>query len=318
MAAQQLVERTFSLAAPDGTAIACVEWLPSGDARPRGVVQVAHGLAEHCRRYRDFAAHLAAAGFAVYASDHRGHGQSSGPAGLKGHFADRGGWTLVLEDLRRLNGEIAARLPNEPRVLFGHSMGAFLARHYALLYPETVSGLIISASSVRLGALARLAWAVAWLESVRIGPRRASLLMDRLTFGSFNRPFAPSRTAFDWLSRDPAAVDRYVADADCGFPASPRLWMDQFGGVIQLESEERPGRLPVHLPVLLISGTRDPVSRGGGGVVQLAERYRAAGAQRVEVKLYPEGRHEMLNEINRAEVYADIVDWLDRNIASPR
>lgn len=306
-------ERQFMLEAPDGHSIFAVEWLP--DALPaRCVLHIQHGIAEHCLRYREFASYLAARGVAVYAQDHRGHGQSVGTGEAQGHYADRDGWNLVLQDVLQVNREITQRHPGSPIVILGHSMGSFIARGYVQRFAESVSGLIISATGIRYGGIARLARAIARWEAHRIGARSPSKLMATLAMGTFNLQFFPTRTAADWLSRDTRQVDAYLADPRCGFDSSAQLWADLFGGIIELEGQEAAGgALPQPLPVLLVAGTRDPVSMGGRGIRQLARRYRAAGLHELEVKLYKGGRHELLNESNRPEVYADIANWLGRH-----
>jgi alpha-beta hydrolase superfamily lysophospholipase len=299
-----------------GARLGAVQWLPD-DAWPlRGTVQVVHGMAEHSARYRGFAGALAAHGFAVYAADHPGHGRSVPPGEPHGHFADSNGWQRVLDGVRALDAAVAQRHPGVPRFLFGHSMGAFIARHHVLRDPGALSGLILSASSVRYGALARLARRIARFERRRLGARSPSRLMNALSFGSFNLRFFPARTPSDWLSRDIEQVDRYLADPWCGFACSTQFWVDQLGGMIELESLERAGQcVPRHLPVLMLAGTRDPVSRGGKGLRQLAAMYRRAGLCDIELRLYRGGRHELLNETNREEVCADIGDWLARRSA---
>lgn len=303
-------EQTFRFSARDGKPIYTVQWLPDRFETPRAVVQVAHGLAEHCLRYRHFAEYLTARGYAVCASDHRGHGQSLGLGDLHGHFADEDGWNKVLDDLRRVNHEIGRRNPDVPIVLLGHSMGAFIARHYVQRYPETFAGLILSSSAIQYGALASVGRAIARFEAWRLGPRAPSKLMQALSVGMFNLRFFPARTRSDWLSRDLDTVDRYVADPCCGFVCSAQLWIDQFSGILALEAGEKAGSGLPRVPVLMFAGTRDPLSNGGAGIHQLARRYRAAGVIDIETRFYPDGRHEMLNETNRYEVYADIEQWL--------
>jgi alpha-beta hydrolase superfamily lysophospholipase len=308
-------ERQFRLTAGDGHVIFSVEWLPErGDVR--GAVHIRHGMAEHCLRYRDFARYLTECGLAVFAHDHRGHGNSVGPAEVRGHYADQHGWDLVLQDVLLVNREIVRLLPGKPIVLFGHSMGSFIARGYSVRHANTLDGLIVSATGIRYGAIAGLARSIARWDPRRIGARCPSKLMATLAMGTFNLQFFPTRTKADWLSRDTHQVDAYVTDPLCGYDCSAQLWADLFGGIIEFERREARGEgLPAHLPALLVAGTRDPVSMGGRGIKQLAQRYRTAGLRDVDVKLYKGGRHELLNETNRLEVYADIGAWLERRIS---
>jgi alpha-beta hydrolase superfamily lysophospholipase len=308
-------ERLFTLTAPDGHRIFAAEWLPSG--RPvRCVLHIQHGMAEHCLRYRHFAEFLASLGVAVYAQDHRGHGQSVAAGETLGYYADRDGWNLVLQDVRQLNRMASELHPGVPVVMFGHSMGSFIARAYAQRWGASLSGLIVSATGWRFGAIARAMGAVARWDARRIGARTPSKLMAALAMGSFNLQFFPARTKSDWLSRDKREVDAYVADRLCGYDCSAGLWADLFDGIVEFERQEAAGSpaVPRRLPALLIAGTRDPVSMGGRGIKQLAERYRSAGLTDVEVKLYKGGRHELLNETNRLEVYADLGRWLEQHV----
>lgn len=304
-------ERQFKLTAGDGHAIFAVEWQPERGA-VRGAVHILHGMAEHCLRYRDFARYLTEHEFVVFAHDHRGHGHSVGPGEVQGHYADQHGWDLVLQDVLLVNREIARLQPGKPIVLFGHSMGSFIARGYMVRHANTLDGLIVSATGIRYGAIAGLARSIARWDLRRIGARYPSKLMASLAMGTFNLQFFPTRTKADWLSRDSRQVDAYMADPLCGYDCSAQLWSDLFGGIIEFEQREARGEgLPEHLPALLVAGTRDPVSMGGRGIKQLAQRYGAAGLCNVGVKLYKGGRHELLNETNRQEVYADIGIWLE-------
>ncbi len=309
-------ERQFTLQAADGHRIFAVEWLPE-HGNVRCVLQISHGMAEHCLRYRDFAQYLSQRGIAVYAHDHRGHGQSVGNGEAIGHYADSDGWNKVIADVHQLNREIARLQPQLPIILLGHSMGSFIARAYVLKYASTLAAVIVSATGIRYGGIAKLARSIARWDARRIGARKPSKLMARLSFGTFNLQFLPARTAFDWLSRDSKQVDAYLADPLCGFDCSAQLWVDMFGGIIDAECAEIDGRaLPSSLPALLVAGTKDPTSMGGLGMKQLARRYQTAGMADVSVKLYKGGRHELLNETNNAEVYADLAGWIEAHCKS--
>lgn len=299
--------QTFTLQASDDSSIHGQCWLPVGN--PRGVVVISHGMSEYAARYAPLADKLAAAGYAVYAHDHRGHGRHSP---LPGWFAASGGWEQVVDDLRCVvdyaRGQHAC-----PLVLYGHSMGSFVARSFLLRYGQRLDGLVLSATGYRQRLLARLMRQVARLAGWLKGPARPSPFMTALVFGSFNLGFMPTRTRLDWLSRDPAAVDAYIADPLCGQFPTPQLWQDLFGGIVAMEAGEADGKaLPKTCPVWLQAGSRDPVSLGKFGLGQLAARYRRAGLRDVTVTVYPGGRHEMHHETNRAEFEADLLAWLNR------
>ncbi|PHV11801.1 lysophospholipase [Chitinimonas sp. BJB300] len=272
---------------------------------------IAHGMAEHAARYDDFARFLNQHDCEVWALDHRGHGQSV-QHGRLGHFADTEGWKKVVGDLVCLLTHVRRHSPGLPVVLFGHSMGSFVARSLVLAEPELTNGLILSATGFRQSALARVMAGIAAVSGRSSGWDQPSALMRKLVFGTFNLRFVPSRTTFDWLSRVPEEVDAYLADPMAGFDCSAGLWRDLFLGIVEMETREaRESGLP-DIPVWLLAGSHDPVSMGGKGCKQLADRYQAAGLHDVSVTIYPQGRHEMLNERNRAEVYADFAAWLDK------
>ncbi|SME92426.1 alpha/beta hydrolase [Pseudogulbenkiania subflava] len=299
--------QAFTLDAADGEILRGWCWLPV--TAPRAVVLIVHGMGEHAARYRRFADRLAEAGYAVYAHDQRGHGERPR---RRGWFAAEEGWNKVVDDVDTVRAHAAARHPGVPLLLFGHSMGSFVSRAYLLRHGQGLAGLVLSATGYRQAWLARLMRRVAGLAGRRGGMTTPSRGMSRLVFGSFNLSFLPARTTVDWLTRDPAEVDRYLADPLCGFDFTPALWQDLFGGIIALEAGEKRGRDLPHCPVLLMTGSRDPVSLGRYALRQLARRYRRAGLDDITLRVYPGGRHEMLNEINREAVTADILAWMAR------
>jgi len=293
------------LVADDGHRIPLQTWTPDGDTT--GVIQMLHGLGEHIGRYERFAHAAVARGFVVYGHDHRGHGRSEGE---RGYFADENGWHKVVEDVRVVNDHIAEAQATKPIIMLGHSMGSFIAETFAMHYGERLQGLLLSGSSwpQRMQLLpGRL---LAKLESFRVGKRGNSALINALGFSAFNRPFRPVRTEMDWLSRDETEVDRYVADPLCGGPFTCGLWLDFLGGLFELGSDNALARVPAELPILITGGSADPVG-GDKGMTRLAMHYMHTMHQRVKLKIYPDGRHEMLNEINREEVTADWLDWID-------
>jgi alpha-beta hydrolase superfamily lysophospholipase len=303
-----------TVAAEDGFALATVRWMPVG--APRAVLHIVHGMAEYAARYAAFAEACTAMGIAVYAHDQRGHGGSIGATTPRGHYADQDGWAKVVGDVEQVQRRIRAQHPAVPIFLLGHSMGSFVVRAFVLDHPDAVDGVIISATGWRTGPLGSLLRWFARRVVRRYGARTPSPFMTRLVFGTFNLRFRPARTAFDWLSRDPAQVDLYIADPQCGFDCSGQLWDDMLSGVRAIEeAEDDPARLSRTLPFLFIAGTHDPTSRGGLGNRQVIQRYAAARNPNVTDKCYLDGRHELLNEENRAEVTRDILQWIDTALA---
>lgn len=301
------LEDLAPLTAADGHHIAAKLCLPEGT--PRGLVQIAHGMAEHCARYARVAEALAAEGWAVVTHDHRGHGASAPSDRDLGHFADEDGWRRVREDLRQVRAAGRERAPEGPVVLLGHSMGSFIALSEQIDAGGSVDRLVLSGSNVGGGALVSAGLVAAKAERLRQGKRGKSKVLAFLSFGSFNKGFE-GRTEFDWLSRDEAEVDRYVADPWCGFDCTNQLWIDLLEALLDNGRPERLRRLPSDLPVYLLCGDRDPVSQGGKGVRALEKQLRAAGVGSVTTQIYRDGRHEMFNETNRDRVVADLVGWL--------
>lgn len=317
-----MTSETTTVDTADGIALYTYRWEP--ETPPKAVVQIAHGMAEHAGRYARFAAALNDSGYAVYAEDHRGHGQTNppqtNPPGAKqsdsghGYFTDQAGFDTVVEDLYAVSERIRRDHPTLPLFLFGHSMGSFLARAYAARHGDDLAGLILSGTAGSQGVLGKAGAAIAALEIKVRGRTATSHLMNMLTFGQYNRPFGPNRTEFDWLSRDPKEVDAYVSDALCGNVFTAGFYADLLGGLERINDKAVVAKVPTSLPIQLIAGSLDPVGAGGKGVLQVAEQYRAAGVEDVSLHLYVGARHEVLNETNRDEVTADVISWLDSHL----
>jgi alpha-beta hydrolase superfamily lysophospholipase len=289
----------------DGVRLLGRRWLP--DRRAKAIVQIAHGLAEHSARYARLALALNRAHYGVYAFDLRGHGPACAPADL-GHFADADGWAKCAGDLWTFNRLIAAEQPDVPIVVLGHSMGSFLARQFAATRSSALAGAVYSGSNGKPPAIAALGRLIARLERLRLGKRGKSALLNRMMFGDFNKPFAPARTKFDWLSRDEAEVDAYVADPLCGFPFTAQLAVDLLDALPYLSSPASLAPIRKDLPIYVFSGERDPV---GANIESLIADLKAAGFTRLATRIYPGARHETLNETNRDEVTGDLIAWLD-------
>lgn len=304
---------TFTLPAADGVALFVYRWLPETPAK--AVVQIAHGLAEHAGRYQRLAITLTAAGYAVYADDHRGHGRTAPRPADLGFFAEHDGWRKAIDDLWRVNRRIAADHPGLPIVLIGHSMGSFMAQQLIAEHGDAFAGVVLSGSTGKPPPVAVLGRLIARIERWRLGARGRSPLLHALGFSAFNKGFAPARTPFDWLSRDPAEVDKYVADPRCGFAATVQLWIDLVDALAALARPALQARIPKRLPIYVIAGARDPVSTNTKGLRQLLAAYRVQGLERVAHRFYAEARHELFNETNRDDVIRDLVAWLEGVVA---
>ena len=303
---------TFTLSRPDGATIHAYRWVP--DDAPTAIVQIAHGMAEHAGRYERFAQALTGGGYAVYAEDHRGHGRT-GEAATLGYFADDDGWSKVVEDMDAVTQHAVAEHPGLPVVLFGHSMGSFLTRDYAVRHGSDLSAVVVCGTAGDPGLLGKAGAMIAGVESRLRGRHHPSALMNKLTFGSYNAAFKPTSTDFDWLSRDDAEVDKYIADPLCGFVCSSGFYGDLLGGLARVNNDDVVAGIPAELPMLVISGTQDPVGgKQASGVNGVADQLRRSGVADLTVKLYPEARHELLNESNREEVTTDVLGWIAQRL----
>ncbi|MGE8499134.1 MAG: lysophospholipase [Pseudomonas sp.] len=305
---------TFWLNSSDAVPLYVNRWY--AEQPPKAVVMVAHGMAEHSGRYARLGEALVASGFELYAHDQRGHGKTA-EHGTLGHYADSDGWQRVVGDLACLNHHIRQAHPRAPIFLLGHSMGSYIGQAYLMQHSSSLQGAVLSGSNHQPALLYRAAAAIARFERWRQGPTGLSALIDFLSFGSFNKAFKPNRTAFDWLSRDPAEVDRYVEDPLCGFRCTNQLWIDLLGGLQQITPRHNLAQIDSRLPLLVIGGSEDPVSQGKR-LNDLADALRRAGNVGVDLTIYPQARHELLNETNRDAVTADLIDWLERALRHPR
>lgn len=285
-------------------------WQPEG--QPRALVLVSHGMAEYVTRYNHLGQALNKAGYLMAGYNHLGHGEE---APIKGYFADQDGWGRTVADLKAIMDWLAAQYPGCKRVLFGHSMGSFLAREYALRYPKGLDALVLSGTGWYPKALCLGGLLPARLLSTLGQAKKPSKMLDKLAFSANNKPFrAQNGTAFDWLSRDPVEVQKYIDSPLCGFVFTARGFADLFSGLLALTQVDRYKVLPASLPVRLMSGGSDPVGANGKGVHTVADQLRAANLNHITVQLYAGARHEIVNETNKQEVIADLIAWLDSQV----
>lgn len=275
-------------------------WIPDD---PRAALQLTHGMAEYIDRYDAFAKYLAENGMLVYGCDFTGHGKSLGANGIPGFFGEQNGWEANLQDMRTLHDLVKADYPAIPYILMGHSMGSFLARAYAGRDGTDFDAFVFSGTAGR-NPLLPLAKILAKQDIRKNGGKNVSDTLNNIGFGSFNKAFTPARTKFDWLTKDSGIVDAYVADPLCGFPFTSSGILDIFTGLGEVSSAKWAARVPDR-PIFVLSGDRDPVGGFGKGVRQVYGWLKKTG-HNAELKLYDDGRHEMLNEVNREEVYRDI------------
>lgn len=302
-----MIEST--LLAEDGHQIQTYVWLHK---HPKAWIHIFHGMAEHAKRYDQFAQALVSQGFNVVAHNHRGHGSSK--TTTLGQFAEQDGWSKVLNDLETVREEICDNADSEslPYYIFGHSMGSFIAQSYLTGPARKIDGLMLSASNHQNVLLSLAGKLVANIEAKRLGQNSPSKLLQFLSFGSFNNHFKPNRTEYDWLSRNPDEVDKYVADPLCGFACSVSLWQDFLGALVPLFSPGTLAKIQKNVPLLILGGDQDPVGHMGKGLNKLAKAYQTSGQNKVSFKLYAGARHELLNENNHTQVTQDILTWLQQ------
>ncbi|MBO0333463.1 lysophospholipase [Sneathiella sp. CAU 1612] len=297
----------FTYSGADGLPIHVYRWM--GEKKPKAIVQIAHGMAEHGARYERFAQALNEFGYIVYANDHRGHGHTIPEGDAPGHMGDQDGWNKAVEDLYLLNRNIAVEHPGLPILMLGHSMGSFMVQQYMRQHGETIAGAALSATNGPPGALGRIGQLVTRFERLRVSARGHSPVMAGMTFKAFNKPFAPNRTEFDWLSRDEAEVDKYVDDPLCGFDCTVATWLGLLDALTRVASPAAMKKMNRQMPIFVFSGSEDPVGENTTGVKRLLAAYHRHGFTRVTHKFYIGGRHEMLNETNRDEVTTDFIAW---------
>jgi len=304
----RMTESSF-LSSDGQTQLYCREYLPDGEAA--GIVQLVHGLAEHIGRYDAFASFLADNGYIVVAHDQLGHGKSAADRESLGFFSESGGWDKAVTDIRRLHDKTVSRFPGKPYFLLGHSMGSFLARTYMIRFRDGLDGAVFSGTGQKNGALMTGEKLLIAMEARRYGRQIKSERLNKLAFGSYNDKIDAARTSFDWLCRDDAVVDRYIEDPLCGFIPSNGLMYDIMSGMEYISKPRNVARMKKTLPVLFVSGDCDPVGENGRGVIRAYKSFLKAGMTDVTMKLYHGGRHEVLNEINKAEVFQDILYWIN-------
>jgi len=286
----------LSYKSADGTRIAAYKWEPEDDLGPLAAVQLTHGMGEHARRYDHVARALNEARFVVYAQDHRGHGASADPDAY-GDLGE-GGWNALVDDIGLLSAKIRADHPDLPLILLGHSMGSFAVQQYLLDHSADVDGVVLTGTA-----------AIDLLEP--------ALDLDQpLDLVVFNAPFAPARTDYDWLSRDEAIVDAYIADPACGFGIDTESAKAMFTGARRLADPAQVAAMRSDLPLYIAVGEADPVNGGLALLTPLTDRYQAAGLTDLTIRIYPGARHEIMNETNRDEVLAALNSWLDRVVTS--
>ncbi len=295
----------------DGHSIPIYHW--DADA-PRAVIHLLHGMSEHALCYADVVAELTQAGYSVAAHDHRCHGHACSPDKL-GQASKRDSFERICDDVLLVNTHLRHQYPGLPIFLLGHSMGSFIALIFAQRHSNLIHGLLLEGSGYNPPWFLRLAAFIARIEVRRQGATGQSRLLHLMSFGDFNRRFRPTRTDYDWLSRDEAFVDRYMADPLCGRQVSNLFWAQMLKALVAMSQQDSIRHIDSSLPIYLFAGERDPVGKMGRSVRQLQQRLQHAPIRQVDLRLYAEARHDLLHETCRQEVIHDLLTWLDQTAA---
>ena len=307
----QMIDFTLPSTVP-GRTLHAFRCIPEGEVR--AIVQLSHGMVEFIDRYKPLAEDLAGRGILVTGHDHLGHGASIRTKDDYGYFAQPDGNRAVLDDLHAMTTLTKQLYPGVPYFLLGHSMGSFYARQYLCEYGAELDGAILMGTGYQPKALVTLARTVCRVLAVFFGWQHRSKLVRDLSFLGYNKGLE-GRTPHDWLNRDPAEVDKYRADERCMFTFTLNAYYSMFTGILRLYDPDFLNRMPKDLPLLFLAGDADPVGEQSKGVQRAIDSLKAVGVQNITQKFYPGARHELLMEINRQEVFADIGNWLDQQLA---
>ncbi len=293
--------------------IHAVKWIPDVEL-PVCIFQIVHGMAEHIERYDEFAAFLAQKGILVVGDDHLGHGKSVPEGGTYGYFCKEDAAGVLVRDEHRLKKIMQEQYPGVPYLILGHSMGSFIVRNYLFNYGSGVSGAVIVGTGMQSKFTLLTARTVTAIQKLFFGPKHVGKFIDKASFGKYNERFSPARTNADWLSRNEENVDRYLADPMCGFVFTLNGFAALFQLIQNCYSAEKIEKMPKQLPILLLSGVDDPVGNYGKSIETVYQSYLEHGMQNVQMKLYEKDRHELLNEVDREQVYGEIYRWILQRI----
>lgn len=294
--------------------IHAVRWTPDVE-NVVAVVQIVHGMSEYVERYEELAVFLTERGFVVTGDDHLGHGRSVPEGGIQGYFCEQDPATVVVRDVHRLKKMTQEMYPGVPYFILGHSMGSFILRNYICRYGSGIDGALIVGTGMQSNALLCLSKITAAVVGFFKGSKHPSRFIDKGAFSSYNKRIQGAKTDFDWLSRDSDRVAAYIADKDCGFIFTVNGFKTLFELISRIKKRENLQKIPKELPVIFLSGEEDPVGNYGKGVQKAYRSLVEAGLTDVEIKLYPEDRHELLGEPDREKVMEDIEVWLTKHLA---
>lgn len=290
-----------------------IRWVPEHD-KPVCVLQIIHGMTEHIDRYDGFAQYMAGKGILVVGDDHLGHGKSVRPGEPYGYFCKEDAATVLVRDEHRLKKMTQEQYQGVPYIILGHSMGSFIARNYLIRYGSGIDGAVIMGTGMQSKIQLAAARALAGIQILFCGPKHVSKLIDKLAFGMFNKRIEAPKTPSDWLCSNEESVKRYRQDPMCNFTFTANGFQTLMKLIWNLHDVEKLKKMPRQLPVFFVAGEEDPVGDYGRAVKQVYESFLQLGMERMQMKLYPGDRHEILHETDRAEVYADIYRWILQSV----
>lgn len=290
------------------TLIHAVQWVPEGDVR--AILQISHGMVEFVERYEEFAQYLAKKNILVVGNDHLGHGESVRSKEDYGYFAEENGNGILVQDIHRLRKMMQEDYPDTPYFLLGHSMGSFLVRQYLCCYGQGLSGAIVMGTGDKTKILVRSGMLICQMLAKVKGWRHRSAFVNKMAFGSYSKGYKNPRTDKDWLTKDEKIVDAYIKDERCSFLFTLNAYYNMFLGLHLISSESYLKKMPKKLPVFFVSGGDDPVGDRGKGVLKVYSRFKQMGMKNLKYRLFPGDRHEILNEVDRGNVFEELYNWL--------
>ena len=302
------MEKRWECKSSTGKMIAVRKWFKPENKEIKGIIQLVHGMQEHIGRYTELAEFLVKEGYVVIGHDHLGHGDTVKEGDITGHFANEKGWDRLVEDVHLLQNRIKAEYPNLPYIIMGHSMGSLVVRTYITKYKDNIDGVILSGTSGQKYGLVLGICLIKFMKIIK-GKEYKSNFIEYLVTGSFNRKFKPNKTKIDWTTRDKTVITNYMEDDKCGQNFTLQAYEDLLKGTYYLSRQKNINKT-LNIPILIFSGEKDPVGGNGKGVKRVYHMLKKAGVENVTMKLFPEARHEMINETNKEEVYEMIIHWL--------
>lgn len=304
------MKQEFYYPSRDGkTQIHAIEWIPEGEMK--GVLQICHGMVEYINRYDEFAEFMAGHGYYVTGHDHLGHGKSIQTEEDLGYFNETRGNQYVIGDIHKLRELTMKKHPGVPYYMLGHSMGSFLLREYLTMYGTGLAGAIIMGTGYQGALVLNAGQLICRVLAAFKGWKYRSKFVDNLSFGSYNKKFEPAETTKDWITSDKERKKKYVEDPLCSYMFTLGAYYQMFEGMKVLTRKDSIARIPKELPILFVSGEDDPVGAFGKGIIKVYEKYKSAGIHNLSIHLYKGDRHEILNEVNRKDVYEDLRRWIE-------